>query len=71
VNDYGKMTINALQIMHCMWYYSNLEFSFNPKTKLKKGIIFYQKTNGITCVTKHVHANHLENFINIWKIILE
>jgi len=54
-----------------MWYYSNLEFSFNPKTKLKKGIIFYQKTNGITCVTKHVHANHLENFINIWKIILE
>jgi hypothetical protein len=36
VNDYGKMTINTLQIMHCMlYYYTFLKFCFWVKRKLK------------------------------------
>jgi hypothetical protein len=35
-------------------------FSFNSRTKLKKGLISYYKTSGITCLKIHVDANHLE-----------
>jgi hypothetical protein len=38
VNDNRKMTFDAPQIMHYMSCYSN---SFDPKIKLKKGLIFY------------------------------
>ncbi len=34
--------------------YCSLMFSFNPKTKLRNGLIFYLKTNGITCLRKCV-----------------
>jgi len=30
----------------------------NPRTKLRKGLIFYYKTSGITCSRKHIDANH-------------
>jgi len=60
VNEYGKMTINTLQIMHCMLYY----YTF-------KKIAFGLKENSRLCLTKHVHANHLENFMKIWKRSLE
>ncbi len=32
--------------MHCMLCYSNLVFFLNPKTKLRKVLIFYYKTSG-------------------------
>jgi len=35
-------------------------FSFNSRTKLKKSLIPYYKTSGITCLKIHVDANHLE-----------
>jgi hypothetical protein len=38
VNDNKKVTFYAPQIMHYILCYSN---SFDPKMKLKKGLIFY------------------------------
>jgi hypothetical protein len=38
VNDNKKVTFDAPQIMHYILCYSN---SFDPKMKLKKGLIFY------------------------------
>jgi hypothetical protein len=35
-------------------------FSFNSRTKLKKGLISYYKTCGITYLKIHVDANQLE-----------
>jgi len=61
VNDKGKVTLDAPQIMHCMLCYSNLVFLFNPKTKLRKGLIFYYKTSGITYLRKDVDENHSKN----------
>ncbi len=61
MNDNGKVTLDAPQIMHCMLCYSNLVFFFNPKTKLRKGLIFYYKTSGITYLRKDVDENHSKN----------
>ncbi len=36
VNDNGKVTLDALQIMHNMLCYPNHVFSFNPKKKIKE-----------------------------------
>jgi hypothetical protein len=55
------VTLDAPQIMHCMLCYSNLVFFFNPKTKLRKGLIFYYKTSGITYLRKDVDENHSKN----------
>jgi hypothetical protein len=30
----------------------------NLRKKLRKGLIFYYKTSGITCLRKHIDANH-------------
>jgi len=39
--------------------YSNyIYIFFNPRKKLRKGLIFYYKTSGITCLRKHIDANH-------------
>jgi len=58
VNDNGKVTFDALQIMHNMLCYPNRVFSFKQKKKLKKSLISYYKTNGITYLRKHINANH-------------
>jgi hypothetical protein len=58
VNDNGKVTLDALQIMHNILCYPNHLFSFNQKTKLKKSLISYYKTSGITYLRKHIDANH-------------
>jgi len=37
-------------------------FSLNPRKQLKKGLISYYKTNGITCLRKHVDRDHSISF---------
>jgi hypothetical protein len=37
---------------------SKLIFSLNPRKQLKKGLLSYYKTNGITCLRKHVDRDH-------------
>jgi hypothetical protein len=58
VNDNGIVTLDALLFMHNMLCYPNHVFSFNQKTKLKKSLISYYKTSGITYLRKHIDANH-------------
>ncbi len=36
----------------------NHVLSFNQKTKLKKSLISYYKTSGITYLRKYIDANH-------------
>jgi hypothetical protein len=36
----------------------------NPKNKLRKGLISYYKTNGITCLQKHLDVDHFVIFKN-------
>jgi hypothetical protein len=65
VDDNGKVTLDAFQIMHNMLCYLNHVFSFNQKTKLKKSLISYYKTSGITYLRKHIDANHSKNKLKI------
>jgi hypothetical protein len=58
VNNNGKVTLDAPQIMHCMLSYFNYIYFFNPRKKLRKSLIFYYKTSGITCLRKNIDANH-------------
>jgi len=58
VNNNAKFTFNALQFMCCMFFYLNIIFFRNTRTKLKKGLISYYKTSEITCLRKHVDAYH-------------
>jgi hypothetical protein len=44
--------------MRCIPYYQNLVIGINPRTQMRKGLISYYKTNGITFLKKHVDANH-------------
>jgi len=48
VNDNAKIVLVNTQIMYCIFHYQNLVNGINPKTKMKKGLISYYKTNGIT-----------------------
>ncbi len=50
MNENGKLTFDAIQIMHFTLYYSNHVLPFNQRTKLVKSII--------TCLGKHVDADH-------------
>jgi hypothetical protein len=70
VNENGKLTFDAVQIMHFTLYYSNHVFPFNQRTKLVKNIII--------CLGKHVDADHSkilrtfkEEMISIMKRSLE
>lgn len=59
VNDNEIVIFDAFQIMHRTLCYSNNLFFFNWKNKLKKGLISYFKTSGITFLRKHVDTNLL------------
>jgi hypothetical protein len=45
--------------MHCLLCHSQPIVSTNSRKQLKKGLITYYKTNGITCLQKHLDVNHL------------
>jgi hypothetical protein len=50
--------------------YPELIEACNKRTKSRKGLISYYKTNGITCLKGHVNVNHVviykkfENVVN-------
>ncbi len=46
------------QIMSCILCYQNSIIRINPRTQMRKGLISYYKTNGITSFKKHVDENH-------------
>jgi hypothetical protein len=48
VNDNAKVDLVNTQITHCIFYYKNPIIKKNPRTRVKKGLISYYKTNGIT-----------------------
>jgi hypothetical protein len=54
VNDNAKVNLVNTQIMHYILYYQNPIIAINPKTQMKKGLIFYYKTNGIISLKKHL-----------------
>jgi hypothetical protein len=39
--------------------YPKLIEACNKRTKSRKGLIYYYKTNGITCLKNHVDVNHV------------
>ncbi len=49
-----KKTLRSCITLCC----SNPVLSLNPRKQLKKGLISYYKTNGITCLRKHVDRDH-------------
>jgi hypothetical protein len=57
VNDNGEMTFDAFQIMCHILCYSNHMFSFNPRTKLRKVLIYLIITCEISCLRKHVDVD--------------
>jgi len=57
VNDNTQIDGKVLQVMRCMICH-NEYVPFIAKTKLKKRIISYFKSNGITTLKKHVDVEH-------------
>jgi hypothetical protein len=70
VNDNKKIDNKCHQLMRCFFCYPKLIETCNKKTKSRKGLISYYKTNGITCLKNHVDVNHVvlynkfENVVN-------
>jgi len=46
------------QIMRCIFCYQKPLIGINSRTQVRKTLIFYYKTNGITFLKKHVDADH-------------
>jgi hypothetical protein len=57
VNDNKPMDGKIPQVMRCQLCYKT-PMLYNPRTKLKKGLISYYKTNGISTLKKHVDVKH-------------
>jgi hypothetical protein len=48
--------------MHFILSHNNLVLNLYPKIQARKGLITYNKTNGITPLRKHVNSNHCNVF---------
>jgi hypothetical protein len=59
VNDNAKVDFENAQIMQCIFCYKNPITTTNLRTQVKKRLIFYYKTNGITTLQKHVDVDHI------------
>jgi hypothetical protein len=44
--------------MRCILCFQKLVLGINPRTQVRKGLIFYYKTNGIISLKKHVDVDH-------------
>jgi hypothetical protein len=53
--------------MWCILCHNNPILNINPKTQVRKGLIIYYSSNGITALKKYVNSNYL----NIYKKIEE
>jgi hypothetical protein len=53
-----KVNLDVPQMIHCLLcHYQPIVF-VNSKKHLRKGLITYYKISGITCLQKHLDANH-------------
>jgi hypothetical protein len=59
VNDNAKVDLENTQIMCCILCHQKLVIGINPRTQVRKILIFYYKTNGVTSLKRHVDANHI------------
>jgi hypothetical protein len=52
--------VSVPQLMRYVICYNNLVFFvvFNHRRRLRKGLVFYFKSNGIIVLRKHVNENH-------------
>ncbi len=50
VNDNLKVNLDVLQMMCCLLCHPQPVVYLNSKKQLRKGLITYYKTNGITCL---------------------
>jgi len=48
VNDNAKVDLVNIKVMRCILCHQNPVIGINPRTQMKKGLISYCKTNGIT-----------------------
>jgi hypothetical protein len=55
---YNKdVDVKCPQTMRCILCYNSPILFCNPKTQARKGLIIYNKTNGIITLKKHVNVN--------------
>jgi ribosomal protein L16 Arg81 hydroxylase len=54
-----KFDLINTQIMHFILCYQKTVIGINPRTQVRKGLISYYKTNGITFLKNHVDAYHV------------
>ncbi len=55
MNDNAKVDLINTQIMHCVLCYQNRVIGINPRIQVRKGLISYYKTNGITSPMEEVN----------------
>ncbi len=59
MNDNKDVDVKCPQTMKCIFCYNSLVLFCNLETQAKKGLIIYNKTNGITTMKKHVNADEI------------
>jgi hypothetical protein len=58
INDNAQIDLVNPQIMRCILCCQNLVIGINPITQMRKGLISYYETNGITSFKKHTDIDH-------------
>lgn len=60
VDDRSKLDVDIPQLICCVISYNDpMSFTiFTQRTRLKKGLVFYFKNNGLIALKKHLNANH-------------
>jgi hypothetical protein len=59
VNDNKEVNVIIPQTMRCILCHNNPILNVNPKMQARKGLITYNRTNGIVTLRKHVNLDHL------------
>jgi hypothetical protein len=59
VNDNAKVDLENTQIMCCILCHQELIIGINSRIQVRKVLIFYYKTNGVTSFKRHVVENHI------------
>jgi hypothetical protein len=67
VNDNKEIDNKCHQLMRCFPHYHEPIKTCHKRTKPRKCLIFYYKTNGITSLKNHVDANHVVLYKKIEK----
>ncbi len=58
VNDNLKANFDIHQMMCCLLCHSQPIVYMNSRKQLRKGLVTYYKTSGITCLQKHLDVDH-------------